>query len=181
MRSHVVRLFVAAFTVAVLSTQTLPARADGDDVKGNIAGTIGLGLLGAELGLLLTPSVGLHDQWWAWVLFPTVGAAGGAVAGALLFEPRDPSPAVTVSLLGAGFALAIPAIVGAVSIKNRRSNRQPKDDRGEGGGVLRFGKVGSRWGIPAIAAAQVYSPAEQLRFGLNQRNVVRVPLVSGRF
>lgn len=179
-RSHVVKLFVAAFTVAVLFSQPQSARADGDDVKGNVAGTIGLGMLGAELGLVLAPAVGLQNHWWAWVLFPTVGAAGGAVAGALAFDPGSPDPAVTVSLLGAGFALAIPAIVGAVAIKNRRNNRQPTESV-EGGGVLRFGKVGSRWGVPAIAAVSVYSPAEQLRFGVQQRNVVKVPLVSGRF
>jgi hypothetical protein len=180
--SHVVKLLVAIFTVAALS-QSVPASAqssDGDRVKGNIAGTIGLGMLGAELGLILTPTVGLQDHWWAWVLFPTLGAAGGAVAGALVFEPRDPSPAVTVSLLGAGFALAVPAIVGAAAIKNKRQNREPKESLQQGG-VLRFGKVGSRWGMPAVATAQVYSPAEQLRFGLKQRNVVNVALVSGRF
>jgi hypothetical protein len=178
--SHVVKLLVAAFTVAVLS-QAVPAHAQssGDEVKGNIAGTIGLGMLGAELGLVLTPTVGLHDQWWAWVLFPTVGAAAGAVAGALVFEAGDPGPAVTVSLLGAGFALAVPAIVGAVAIKNKRANREQKESLE--GGVLRFGKVGSRWGIPAVGAAPVYSRAEQLRFGLNQRNIVKVALVSGRF
>lgn len=182
MGSHVAKLLLAALTVAVL-TQAVPAHAQsagsGDDVKGNIAGTIGLGMLGAELGLVLTPTVGLHDKWWAWVLFPTVGAAAGAVAGALTFEPRDPGPGVTVSLLGAGFALAVPAVVAAAAIKNKRKNREPKES--VEGGVLRFGKVGSRWGVPAVGTAPAYSPAELLRFGLVQRNVVKVALVSGRF
>lgn len=181
MGSHVVKLLVAAFAVAVFS-QAEPAHAQsgsGDEIKGNIAGTVGLGMLGAELGLVLTPTVGLHDQWWAWVLFPTVGAAAGAVAGALVFDPGDPGPAVTVSLLGAGFLLAVPAVVGAVAIKNRRANREPKESLE--GGVLRFGKAGPRWGMPAVGAAPVYSPAEQLRFGLTQRNIVKVALVSGRF
>lgn len=181
MGSHVVKLLVAAFTVAALS-QAMPVHAQsggGDDIKGNIAGTIGLGLLGAELGLILAPSVGLHDKWWAWVLFPTVGAAGGAVAGVFVFDEGDPGPAVTVSLLGAGFALAVPAIVGAVAIKNKRANREPKESLE--GGVLRFGKAGPRWGVPSVGAAPAYSPAEQLRFGLAQRNIVKVALVSGRF
>jgi hypothetical protein len=179
-RSHVFKLFVAIFTVAVLSSHAHSARADGDDVKGNVAGTIGLGMLGAELGLILTPTVGLYDHWWAWALFPTVGAAAGVVAGALVFDAGDPDPAVTVSLLGAGFALAVPAVIGAVAIKNKRSNREPKE-KVESGGVLRFGKVNSRWGIPAVATAPVFTRDEQLRFGFNQRNIVKVALLSGRF
>jgi hypothetical protein len=178
--SHVVKLLVAAFTVVVLS-QSVSAHAQtrGERVKGDVAGTVGLGMLGAELGLILTPTVGLHDQWWAWVLFPTVGAAGGVVAGVFAFEPRDPHPAVTVSILGAGFLLAVPAVVGAAAIKNKRQNREPKESLE--GGVLRFGKAGPRWGVPAVTTAHAYSPAEQLRFGLNQRNIYKVALVSGRF
>lgn len=179
MRSYAVKALVFACAVALLSSHAQSARADGDQVKGNIAGTVGLGLLGAEVGLLLPPAFKLQDHWWAWVVFPTVTAAGGAVAGALLFEPRDPGPAVTVSLLGAGVALAIPAIVGAIALKNMR---QRQEEAQEPGGVLRFGSnKGWSVGMPAIASAPVYSPAERLRFGAQQRTMVRVPLVSGRF
>ena len=87
---------------------------------------------------------------------------------------------MTVSLLGAGFALAIPAIVGAVAIKNRRNNREPKEAI-ESGGVLRFGKVNSRWGVPAVDTQPLYSAAERLRYGVDQRNLVKVALISGRF
>lgn len=178
MRAHVAKFFIAAFTVVTLATHASAARADGDDVKGNIAGTVGLGLLGAEVGLLLPPAFKLQDRWWAWVLFPTLGAAAGAVPGALLFDEGDPKPAVTVSLLGAGMALAIPAIVGAVAFKNKRDNAEPTY---EGGAVLRLGKVGSRWGVPAVGAAPLYSAAEQNKFGLSQRTFLKLPLVSGRF
>lgn len=178
MRAHVARIFIAAFTIVTLASHAPSARADGDDVKGNIAGTVGLGLLGAEVGLLLPPAFKLQDRWWAWVLFPTLGAAAGAIPGALLFDEGSPDPAITVSLLGAGMALAIPAIVGAVSWKNRRDNAEPQM---EGGAVIRLGKVGSRWGVPSIGAAPVYTAAEQSKFGLSQRNFLKLPLVSGRF
>jgi len=177
-RAHVAKIFIAAFTVVTLASQAPSARADGDVVKGNIAGTVGLGLLGAEVGLLLPPAFKLQDRWWAWVLFPTLGAVAGAVPGALLFDEGSPKPAVTVSLLGAGMALAIPAIVGAVALKNKRDNAEPEY---EGGAVLRFGKVNSRWGVPAVGAAPVYSAAEQSKFGLRQRTFLSLPLVSGRF
>lgn len=177
MRSHAVKALVFACAVAFLSAQARVARADGDEIKGNIAGTVGLGLLGAEVGLLLTPAFKLQDHWWAWVLFPTVLAAGGAVTGALVFDPGDPGPAVTVSILGAGLALAIPAIVGAVALKNKR---QAQQDAMESGGVLRFGS-NHRWGVPAIGTRPVYSAGERLRYGVQQRTMVQVPLVSGRF
>jgi hypothetical protein len=176
-RSHAVKALVFACAVALLSAQAQVARADGDEVKGNIAGTIGLGLLGAEVGLLLPPAFKLQDRWWAWVLFPTVCAAGGAVAGALAFDPGSPSPAVTVSLLGAGLALAIPAIVGAVALKDKR---QAQDAATESGGVLRFGS-NRHWGVPAVGTRPLYSSAERLRYGVQQRTMVQVPLVSGRF
>jgi peptidoglycan/LPS O-acetylase OafA/YrhL len=179
-RSYAVKLMVATLAVAFLCGHAQPVHAqDGKDVKGNVAGTIGLGMLGAEVGLLLTPAFNLQDKWWAWALFPTVFAAGGAVAGALAFDPGNPDPAVTISLLGAGFALAVPAIVGAVALKNKRQNRDRAES--ESGAVLRLGKVQRRWGVPAISTAQVYSLAEQQRFGFAQRSVLRVPLVSGRF
>lgn len=177
MRAHVARILIAAFTVVALASHAPSARAD-DEIKSNIPGTIGLGLLGAEVGLLLTPAFKLQDRWWAWVLFPTLGAAAGAVPGALLFDENSPKPAVTISLLGAGMALAIPAIVGAVALKNKRDNAEPKY---EGGAVLRLGKVNRRWGVPEVGAEAVYSAAEQNRFGLTQRTFLKVPLVSGRF
>jgi hypothetical protein len=177
--SHVVKALVlviaAAFTGA---TFTGTARADGADIKGNIAGTVGLGMLGAEVGLVLVPACKLQDQIWAWVVFPTVLAAGGAVAGALTFDAGSPSPAVTLSLLGAGFVLAVPAIVGAVALKDKRNNAAA--EALEGGGVLRFGSR-SRFGVPSVGATPVYSQAERTRFGLNQRNMLSMTLVSGRF
>lgn len=176
MRKHAVKALVLACVVALLSSQAQVARADGDDVKGNIAGTVGLGLLGAEVGLLLVPTCKLQDHWWAWVLFPTVLAAGGAVAGALTFDPGDPKPAVTVSLLGAGMALVIPAVVGAVAIKDKRNSQESAMD----GGVIRFGS-NRRFGIPAVSTRPMYSAAERLKYGVAQRTVVQVPLVSGRF
>jgi peptidoglycan/LPS O-acetylase OafA/YrhL len=175
-RKHAVKALVLACVVALLSSQAQVARADGDDVKGNIAGTIGLGLLGAEVGLLLPPAFKLQDQWWAWVLFPTVLAAGGAVAGALTFDPGDPKPAVTVSLLAAGMALALPAVVGAVALKDKRNAQETAMD----GGVIRFGS-NRRWGVPSVSTRPVYSAGERLRYGVQQRTMVQIPLVSGRF
>lgn len=187
MGSHVVKALVlviaVAFTSGAFTSGPLTSRAsaqavDGDDIKGNIAGTVGLGLLGAEVGLVLVPACKLQNQIWAWIVFPTVLAGGGAVAGALTFDAGSPSPAVTLSLLGAGFLLAVPAIVGAVALKDKRNNSAA--EALENGGVLRFGG-NKRFGVPAVGASPVYSQAERTRFGLPQRNMLSVSLVSGRF
>jgi hypothetical protein len=152
---------------------------DGAQTKGNIAGTVGLGLLGAELGLLIPPMVKLQDKWWAWALFPTLGAAGGAVAGAFAFEPRSPSPAVTVSILGAGLALAVPAVVGAVAWKSARDNAPAPDSMP--GGVLRVERGRRTLAMPAFGVRPVYSGAELQQHGVSQRSAYEVSLVSGRF
>lgn len=157
-----------------------PITSDGNDIRGNVAGTIGLGLLGAELGLILTPAFGLQDHVWAWIVFPTVGAAGGALAGAFAFDPGNPGPEVTVTLLGVGAALLIPAIVGALALKDRRSNRS-LEKRMESGGAIRLSKEGTRFRLPDVSSVPVYSAAERQRFGVNQRSQVQISLVSGRF
>jgi len=181
-RAHMLKCLAATLVAfAMFSLQPGSASAQtqtGDRVKGDIAGTVGLGLLGAEVGLLLTPAFNLQDHWWAWALFPTVGAAGGVVAGIFAFEPRDPEPAVTVAILGAGLLLAVPAVVGASAIS---SSRRANVDRADSGGLIRFSKRGTRLGVPAVSSAPVFSATEQARFGLPQRSSTRLALLSGRF
>jgi peptidoglycan/LPS O-acetylase OafA/YrhL len=155
------------------------AQSAGEQAKGDIAGTIGLGLLGAELGLILVPAVKLQDKWWAWALFPTVGAAGGAVAGVFAFDPGSPSPAVTVGILGAGLALVVPAIVGAVAWKNARDNAPAPDS--VPGGVLRVENGRRTLAMPSFGVRPAYSQNELFRAGVPQRSVYEVSLVSGRF
>ena len=185
MRAYMLKCLAATLLVlAVVSLQAQPACAQaaaqqGDQVKGDVAGTVGLGLLGAEVGLFLPPAFNLQDHWWAWVLFPAVTAAGGAVAGVFLFEPRDPEPAVTVAILGAGMLLAVPAVVSASALSSVR--RRKDVERVESGGLLRLTKRGAEVGAPAITTASVFSLTEQARFGLPQRTSTRVALVSGRF
>jgi hypothetical protein len=181
-RAHMLKCLAAGLlvlTIGTLSTETAYAQDNGDRIEGNIAGTVGLGLLGAEVGLFLTPAFNLQDHWWAWVLFPAVGAAGGAVAGAFAFDPGSPEPAVTVAILGAGMLLAVPAVVGASAFATAR--RSSEMDEAQNGGLLRFGKRGASLGAPSIVTAQVFSPTEQARYNLPQKTSTRVSLISGRF
>lgn len=184
-RAHLLKCLAA--TLLTLSVASLPAQpvfaqepvTAGDRIKGDIAGTVGLGLLGAEVGLFLPPAFNLQDHWWAWVLFPTIGAAGGVVAGIFAFEPGSPDPAVTVSLLGAGMLLAVPAVVSASALTSARRGRNI--DHAQNEGLLRVGKQGTSVGVPSVVSAPVFTQAEQARFGLPQRSSTRVSLISGRF
>lgn len=180
MRAYMLKCLAATLLALAISFQagTAHAQAQGDRIKGDVAGTAGLGLLGAEVGLLLTPAFNLQDHWWAWALFPTLGAAGGIVAGVFAFEPRDPEPAVTISILGAGLLLAVPAAVGASAMS---SARRRNVDRAGDEGLIRFGKRGTRVGVPAISTAPVFSAAERAQFGLPQATSTRMALLSGRF
>jgi hypothetical protein len=184
-RAHLLKCLAATLltlSVALLSAQPVFAQAtfpEGERVAGNVAGTVGLGLLGAEVGLFLPPAFNLQEHWWAWVLFPTIGAAGGVVAGVFAFEPGSPDPAVTVSILGVGMLLAVPAVVSASALTGVRRGRNI--DRAQSEGILRVGKQGTSVGVPSIVSAPVFSQAEQARFGLPQRSTTRVSLISGRF
>jgi hypothetical protein len=187
-------LAVVALVVisATLSTVSASAQAGGDAdpgqittpgnrAKGNIAGTVGLGLLGAEVGLLLAPAVGLHEHWWAWALFPTIGAAGGVVAGVLAFDEGDPGLKVTAPLLGAGIALVLPAIVGSLAIKNRRQHGPLEKRVNVSGSLVNLERGERRLSVPSVASVPVYGAREVQRLGAVQRNAWRISLVSGRF
>jgi hypothetical protein len=181
-RAHMLKCLAAGLLVlaiGTLNTETAYAQQQGDRVEGNIAGTVGLGLLGAEVGLFLPPAFNLQDHWWAWVLFPAVGAAGGAVAGAFAFDPGSPEPAVTVAILGAGMLLAVPAIVGASALSSAR--RANQIDEAQNGGLLRFSKRGASLGAPSVTTQAMFSPAEQARYALPQKSSTRLTLISGRF
>ena len=174
---------VALLILALGTVQTQKAFAQsvgaGSRIEGNIAGTVGLGLLGAEVGLFLPPAFKLQDQWWAWVLFPALGATGGALAGVFAFDPGSPKPAVTVSILGAGMLLAVPAIVSASALSSARRGQEL--DHAQSGGILRFSKKGAALGAPSISTVAVFTPSEQQRYGVPQRSSTRVSLISGRF
>ena len=92
-----------------------PARASAvgeEEASGNLKGTIGGGLLGAELVLAIEAAVDVQNPW-LYVVGGVVGAAGGAVGG--YFIEQDASPRVSMLLLAGGLTLAIPTTVAVLS------------------------------------------------------------------
>ena len=67
---------VTAVTPTHAHAQTMTPRQQRSGYKGMFS----LGIFGAELGLVIPAAAGL-DDWWALVVFPVIGATGGALAG----------------------------------------------------------------------------------------------------
>jgi hypothetical protein len=190
-----------------VEAQTEPAEFNG--TRATPKGTIGLGLIGAELGLII-PSVAGLNEVWSLTVFPIVGAAGGALAGYFaLDKPADESTtqeqraarleAASVAMLVVGLAGVLPAIL--VTVKGVRQERQDRweptpqiDLRTEkeqrafemaeaGPGLIRRSRSGLRVAMPGVSfSRRAQGDAETARMGgLRDRTEMRLSLASGVF
>jgi len=110
---------VAAVVALAAVPRTAEAQLDPatlDTVQATPKGTIGLGLVGAELGLII-PSVSGLNEAWALSVFPVVGAAGGALAGYFALDKPGRNKG-SVAALVVGLAGVLPAIL--VTVKGVR-------------------------------------------------------------
>ena len=188
--------------VMTLNASARPAAAQVDPaaferVESTPKGTIGLGLVGAELGLIIPSAAGLNDVW-ALTVFPVVGATGGALAGYFALD-RPGREKGSVAVLVVGLAGVLPAIL--VTMKGVRQERQDRweptqqiEIRSEeeqrafetaeaGPGLLRKTRSGFAASMPGVSFSR-RSPAtaetEKLG-GLRPRTEMRLSLVSGVF
>ncbi len=99
------------------------AEAQGNTIDATPKGTIGLGLIGAELGLVLPTAFGL-SKTWSLITFPAVGGAGGAVAGYFLLDEPGRSN-WSIGVLAAGIALVVPATLLAVYLSAYKPDSDP--------------------------------------------------------
>ncbi|HEY8431913.1 MAG TPA: hypothetical protein VIL20_26230 [Sandaracinaceae bacterium] len=128
-------------------------------------GALGGGILGAEIGFITTALI-VHagareiDEWWAWILFPAIGAAGGAVAG--YFGLEDPTqmgpmgtvtrgfPEVAVAVFAVSMALIVPTFVGVLAL----TAYSPGPDQGGSGATGDEDAGGADEGVPDEPAAE---------------------------
>lgn len=108
----------------------------GADGKGVLGGMI----LGAEIGFM-TNALIVHagarelDEWWAWILFPAIGAAGGGIVGYFALEEPEMGqgfPEVAVAVFAVAMALIVPTFVGVLALT--AYNPGPDDRSGASGG-----------------------------------------------
>jgi len=194
----------AVAVAAVVALAALPRTAEAqldpatlDTVEATPKGTIGLGLVGAELGLII-PSVSGLNEAWALAVFPVVGATGGALAGYFALDKPGRNKG-SVAALVVGLAGVLPAIL--VTVKGVRKERQDRweptpqiDLRTEkeqrafetaeaGPGLLRRSRSGLRVAAPGVTfSRRAPQDAETVRMGgLRERTEMRLSLASGVF
>lgn len=179
------------------------------EVRATPKGTIGLAMIGAELGLIIPSAAGLNEVW-ALTVFPVLGATGGALAGYFaLDKPADDAApdsqqfsrrrAASVSMLVVGLAGVLPAVLVAVrGVRRERQERwepspqidirSKKEQRTRelveaGPGLLRKTRSGIRVSMPGIAVlpSPERSGAIPQVGDLGRRTEMRLSLASGVF
>jgi hypothetical protein len=192
-------------------TQSAQAQVMTTQVKSVPKGAVGLGLIGAEIGLVLPAAVGLHETW-AFIVFPLVLGAGGAVGGYFAFDDPN-SPEGGVAMLAVGMALIIPSVVltlaltsydpgdeadgggeddeldeefggsgGAESPPPEDSARRDARERAvAGAGLLHVGSRQLSLGVPGVTIRPTLTAEEIQRYGGSASAEVNIPVVSGAF
>lgn len=138
MPKHISRFGLTLAFAATLAVGTLaePSRAAAQDpepvqIDASPKGLIGLGFIGAELGLTIPALAGL-DETWSLIVFPVVGAAGGAIAGHYAIDNRGNEKAAVATLM-IGLALVVPSIVITVAATAYDPESDFEEDDGGGG------------------------------------------------
>jgi hypothetical protein len=173
LKTLAVALVLAAAVLTQAQSASAQANSNGKAVDGQIAGIVGLGMIGADIGLVLVPAVGLHDQAWAWGVFPVVLAGAGVGAGIGVADSIG--PAGDIAFLVSGMALFVPALVGSLAWKSHKQDQELSAQRA----MLRVGRINLN--APSIAAAPVYSAQERQRYNVPQATSMRLTLLSGTF
>jgi hypothetical protein len=168
-----------------------------DQVESTPKGTIGLGLVGAELGLIIPSAAGLNEVW-ALTVFPVVGATGGALAGYFALDKPGREKG-SVAVLVVGLAGVLPAIL--VTMKGVRQERQDRweptpqveirsqeeqrafDTAEAGPGLLRKTRSGFAASMPGLSFSRRAPATEETARlgGLRERTEMRLSLASGVF
>jgi hypothetical protein len=167
-----------------------------ETVRASPKGTIGLGLVGAELGLIIPSASGLNKVW-SLTVFPIVGATGGALAGYFALDKPGREKG-SVATLVVGLAGVLPAIL--VTVKGVREERRERWEPNQsirlseeerraielaeaGPGLLRRSRSGLRVAMPAVSVStKAPLDPEAARMGvLRDRTEVRLSLASGVF
>jgi hypothetical protein len=168
---------MSVFACSVVSSSPVHAQSDEPTpVEASPKGKIGLGMLGAELGVAVPAIIGM-DAWWAYVVFPVAGAAGGALLGHFWIDNGDHAE-LSVVFLTAGITLVIPTLVlaaAATAYDPEREAAEAAEQASLGTGALRVDRGALALRPPGI------SVVPNAQAGKLNVSGVHVSLVSGRF
>lgn len=205
-------LRVAAITLALSLAVTAvdPVRAHAQtpapaQQESGFKGLFGLGILGAELGLVIPAAAGL-DQWWALVIFPAIGAAGGALGGYYGLDQNNQLEAST-AILAISIALIVPSVVLTVALRSydaddddveqvddeaapaspaaeaeASARRRSESIARAGSGLVRRSEYGLHLGMPGVAVSgRGPTTRDDFLMGVRPTTEVRISLFSGVF
>lgn len=156
-------------------------------LSADFKGSVGGGLIGAELGFMLPALLGARETW-QFIVFPIVGAGAGVVAGYFALERGEGHPELAMTVLVTGMALVVPATVVTLAavayepeteVPLRSATRTISDAKAAvaaGPGLVRWSTRGLLLAPPAVTLASL--PARGLGSGAR---AWRVPLLSGVF
>jgi hypothetical protein len=159
---------------------TKMVQVDENPLKATFKGTVGGGLIGAELGFVIPALAGARDAWM-YIVFPVLGAGGGAVGGYFLLDKPDHAEAAVATLV-AGMALAVPALVVTLAATAYEPDTEAAmAANAAGAGLVRWSEHGVYLAPPAVATGPTITPQEALRTGAPRTSSVRVSMLSGSF
>lgn len=113
-RLRFLRMWVVVLVVVGASASPSLTRAQNEQIQANFKGAVGVGLVGAELGAVIPALAGM-DATWPYLVFPAIGAAGGAVAGYFLLDNADRVD-LSIAALTAGIGLIIPTLIATLQL-----------------------------------------------------------------
>jgi hypothetical protein len=179
--------FVCATVIASTAppvVRTAYAAEDAAQVRAGHKALVGMGLLGAEIGLVVPALAGL-DEPWALIVFPIVGAGAGAVGGHFAFD-RPNRRIGAVAMLSLGLALVVPTIVIAkAALAFDRDEDGVEVISQAGPGLLRFTRGHAFFAMPGVDVrfrGSMMAGANALVFDTSaERTEVHLALVSGAF
>jgi hypothetical protein len=197
------RVLAVLLALAAVSATAAPAYAQDDEddededsmavrpdpLKADFKGAVGLGLIGAELGFVVPALAGAKGVW-PYIVFPVLGAGGGAVGGYFLLEKGDGHPELAVGALTLGMALVVPAMVATIAATSYRppeeiesaSMKRRRAIAESGDGLVRWSGEELALAAPNITVTTAESPRAAQRTGATRRTSgVRVSVLSGRF
>ena len=169
----VILAVVSCMAFAVAPTHVGAQSEEPEAVDADPKGKVGLGLLGGELGVVVPALIGV-DAWWAYVVFPVVGAAGGAVLGHFLVDEND-SAELSVVFLTAGLTLVIPTLVLAAAATAYDPEEELSSEASLGPGAFRFDEGAVSLAVPGV------SVVPDAKAGKLHVTGAHLSVVSGRF
>ena len=153
---HLMACVLAVAAAAFVFSTPSTAQAQDDEVvqiQSGFKATVGLGLVGAELGFAIPALAGLHKPW-AFAVFPIVGAGIGATLGYFLIDKNE-NPRTSVAMLAIGIALIIPTFILVVAMTAYDPDDEPTVETTDGAQEIdEFGEPIENEATPADAQAR---------------------------